>query len=96
MNGQKIRHFLTGLLSCVGSKPIIWLSKRQVSIASSTYATEFSALHTAREEAVSLRSMLRCLGCSIPSDGSYPTKIFHGNMSVVCNTQNPAPDLSKK
>ena len=93
---QKTRRSLTGLLAFVGSTPVIWMSKRQGSIASSTYAAEFSALRTATEEAMSLRYMLRCLGCNIPSDGSCPTKIFNDNLSVVLNAQNPAADLSKK
>ena len=65
-------------------------------MASSTYAAEFSALRTATEEAMSLRYMLRCLGCNIPSDKSCPTNIFNDNFSVVQNSQNPAADLSKK
>jgi len=65
---QKTRRSLTGLLAFVGSTQVVWMSKRHGSIASSTYAAEFSALRTATEEAMSLRYMLRCLGCNIPSD----------------------------
>ena len=90
------RRSLTGLLAFVGSTPVLWLSKRQGSIASSTYAAEFSALRTATEEAIGLRYMLRCLGCNVPTDGSCPTKIFGDNLSVIQNAQNPAADLSKK
>ena len=53
-------------------------------------------MRTATEEAMSLRYMLRCLGCNIPTDGSCPTKVFNDNFSVVQNCQNPAADLSKK
>jgi len=93
---KKTRRSLTGLLAFVGSTPVIWLSKRQGSIASSTYAAEFSALRTATEEAQSLRYMLRCLGCNVPADGSCPTRVFGDNLSVIQNAQNPAADLSKK
>ena len=93
---KKTRRSLTGLLAFVGSTPVTWYSKRQGSIASSTYAAEFSALRTATEEAVSLRYMLRCLGCQLPADGSCPTDIFGDNLSVILNAQNPAADLSKK
>ena len=93
---KKTRKSLTGLLAFVGSTPVLWMSKRQGSIASSTYAAEFSALRTATEEAQSLRYMLRCLGCNVPCDGSCPTKIFGDNFSVIQNSQNPAADLSKK
>ena len=40
--------------------------------------------------------MLRCLGCTLPTDGKCPTKVFGDNLSVILNTQNPAADLSKK
>jgi len=93
---KKTRRSLTGLIAFVSSTPVLWLSKRQGSIASSTYAAEFSALRTATEEAQILRYMLRCLGCNVPSDGSCPTKIFGDNLSVIQNAQNPAVDLSKK
>ena len=90
------RRSLTGWIGYVGSTPVCWGSRRQGSIASSTYAAEFSALRTATEEAQNLRYMLRCLGCNVPSDGSCPTKIFGDNLSVILNAQNPAADLSKK
>ena len=73
-----------------------WYSRRQGSIASSTYAAGFSALRTATEEAVSLRYMLRSLGCNVPLDGKYPTKVFGDNLSVIQNSSSPEADLSKK
>ena len=90
------RKSITGLLAYVGSTPVLWYAKRQGSIASSTYAAEFSALRTATEEAFSLRYMLRCLGCNLPAAGKCPTRIFGDNLSVILNAQNPACDLSKK
>ena len=75
---------------------ITWGSKRQGSIASSTYATEFSTMCTAIEEAIGLCYMILCLGCNVPTDRSYPTCIFGNNLSVILNAQNPAADLSKK
>ena len=80
----------------MGSTPVTWGSRRQGAIASSTYAVEFSALRTVTEEAISLRYMLRCLGCNVPVDGSCPTKVFSDSLSIIQNCQNPATDLSKK
>ena len=54
---QKTRRSLTGWIAFVSSTQVAWQSKRQGSIASSTYAAEFSALHTAIEEAMSLSYM---------------------------------------
>ena len=92
---KKTCRSLTGLNTFVSSTPVIWLSKCQGSIASSTYAAEFSALSMATEQAVALRHMLRCLGCNIPPD-RIPTKIFGDNFSVIQNVSNPNADLSKK
>ena len=79
------RKSLTGLIGFVGSTPVIWFSRRQGSIASSTYAAEFSALRTATEEAINMRYMLRCLGCNIGGAGAIPTRIFGDNFSVIQN-----------
>ena len=93
---KKTRRSLTGWIAFVGSTPVAWQSKRQGSVASTTYAAEFCALRTATEEAMSLRYMLRCLGCNVPADYSCATKVFCDNFSVIQNSQNPAADLSKK
>ena len=90
------RRSLSGMIGYVGSTPVVFFSKIQGYIASSTYAAELSALCTAIEEAQNLRYMLRCLECNIPADGSSPTRIFGDNLSVILNSQNPAADLSKK
>ena len=82
----KTRRSLTGVLGYVGSTLVIWKSKRQGTIASSTYAAEFSALRTATEEAMSLRYMLRCLGCRISNDGKHPSRLFGDNLGVLLIT----------
>ncbi len=48
----------TGLVVYVGSTPVMWSSKRQGSIASSSYAAKFLAGRQACEEAIALRYML--------------------------------------
>jgi hypothetical protein len=93
---RKTRRSLTGWIAFVGSTPVAWQSEWQGSVSSSTYAAEFSAMRIATEEAMSLRYMLRCLGCNIPADRSCATKVFNDNFSVIQNCQNPAADFSKK
>jgi hypothetical protein len=83
-------------MAFVGSTPVVWYSRRQGSIASSTYAAEFSALRTATEEAQNLRYMLRCLGVPIPNDGSCPTNIFNDNFAVVNQACDADAELHKK
>ena len=90
------RRSITGLLGYVGRTPVLWISRRQGAIATSTYSAEFMALRTATEEAISLRYMLQCLGVPIPNDGSSPTRIFGDNLSVIQNARNPHSCLSKK
>ena len=90
------RRSITGILGYVGRTPVLWISRRQGAIATSTYSAEFMALRTATEEAISLRYMLRCLGVPIPNDGSSPTRIFGDNLSVIQNARNPHSCLSKK
>ena len=51
---HKTRRSLTGLIVFVGSTPVYWISKRQSTVASSTYAAEFSALRTATEGAINI------------------------------------------
>ena len=84
------------ILGYVGSTPSTWMSKRHSSITSSTNAAELSALRAIKEESRILRDMMRCLGCNVPSDGSFPMRIFGDNLGVILNAQNPAADLSKK
>ena len=92
----KTRRSITGLLAFVGSTPVVWYSRRQGSIASSTYAAEFSALRSATEEAQNLRYMLRCLGIPIPNDGTCPTNIFNDNFAVVNQACDADAELHKK
>ena len=77
------RRSITGILGYVGHTPVLWISRRQGAIATSTYSAEFMALRTATEEAISLRYMLRYLGVPIPNDSSSPTGIFGDNFSVI-------------
>ena len=96
VNDKKTHCSLADMISFVGSIPVLWMSKHLGAIYSSTYTEEFSTIHTVAEEDISLRYTIHCLECDIPSEGSYPTKIFKDNDSVIINSQNPSDDLSKK
>lgn len=88
----KTRRSMTGLLVLVGSAPLLWQSKSQGCIASSTYCAEFIAMRSAVEEAISIRYMLRCLGIPVKT----PTKIFGDNWSVIQSASIPQSELKKK
>ena len=83
---------ITGLLGFVGSTPVIWSSKRQSSVQTSTFGAEFMALKKAVEEASSIRCHLRSMGVKVEK----PTPIYVDNMSVVLNASNPGSTLNKK
>ncbi|GFH62200.1 hypothetical protein CTEN210_18676 [Chaetoceros tenuissimus] len=57
----------TEILLYLNSSPIIWYSKRQATIESSTFGSEFVALHVASELIISMRYKLRMIG--VPIEG---------------------------
>ena len=82
----------TGILIFLNNSPILWYSKRQNTVESSTFASELIALRIAVEQIEALRYKLRMFG--IPIDG--PADIFCDNQSVVKATSTPESTLSKK
>jgi len=83
---------ITVVLGFVGSAPVIWSSKRQSSVQTSTFGTEFTALEKAVEEAAAIPYQLRSMGVKVEK----PTPIYIDNMSVVLNASNPGSTLNKK
>ena len=57
----------TGILFFINRAPIIWYSRSQNTVESSTFGSEFIALKTVVEMLIGLRFKLRCFG--IPIDG---------------------------
>jgi hypothetical protein len=83
----------TGIIIYVQNAPIIWFSKRQNMVESSSFGSEFVALRTAKEDMiVALRYKLRMFG--VPIDG--PANVFCDNNDVVKNTTIPESMLAKK
>jgi hypothetical protein len=58
---------------CVANCPVIWCSKLQGDIATSTMEAEYSALSMAMREVLSLRELLIALSPSITVNGKHPT-----------------------
>ena len=82
----------TGILIFIQNAPIIWYSKRQNTVESSTFGSEFVALRIAKEQIVALRYKLRMFG--VPLEG--PARVFCDNQGVVNNTSLPESVLTKK
>ena len=86
------RRSITGILTYVGLTPVNSVSRRQTTIASSTYEAEFMAMRTATQEEKVIRNVLRSFG--IPLDG--PTLLFGDNLGVVQQASFVDADLTKK
>jgi hypothetical protein len=86
------RRSQTGILLFINRAPIIWYSKRQNTVETSTFGSEFVALRIAVELIESLRYKLRMFG--IPIDG--PTNVYCDNEAVTKNTIYPESTLKKK
>ena len=76
----------------VNNSPIIWYSKCQNTVESSSFGSEFIALRIATEMIEGLRYKLRMFGVTI--DG--PADVFCDNQSVVTNVSIPSSVLNKK
>ena len=86
------RRSRTGILIYVNKAPVCWYSKKQGTVETSTFGSEFTALKVCTEMLRGLRYKLRMMG--IPLDG--PAHVRVDNMSVVNNTTKPESRLQKK
>ena len=82
----------TGIIILVNRAPIIWYSKRQNTVETSTFGSEFIAMRIATELVEGLRYKLRMFG--VPLDG--PANVFGDNQSVINNASMPESPLKKK
>lgn len=86
------RRSTTGIIFFINGAPISWYSKRQNTIESSVFGSEFVALKIAIEMNEALRYKLRMMGIPILE----PTNCFCDNKSVVTNATIPQSTLQKK
>jgi hypothetical protein len=82
----------TGVLIFVNRAPIIWFSKKQNTVETSTFGSEFIAMKISVELIEALRYKLRMFGIRIEK----PASVFCDNNSVVQNVTVPESTLSKK
>ena len=81
-----------GQLVMVNQTPIHWSSKRQGSVETATYATEFIAGRVCVDEVIQTRFELRMLGA--PLDG--PAWVFGDNQSMINSSMLPEGRLTKR
>ena len=82
----------TGIIIFLQNAPILWYSKRQNTVESATFGSEFVALRVCKDLIVSMRYKLRMFG--VPIDG--PANVFCDNRGVVKNASVPESTLQKK
>ena len=78
---------LTGCLHPVNKTPVDWYSKKQATVETATYGSEFVAAKTATEQIMDIRQTLRYLEVSF---------LFGDNRSVVTNATLPHSTLTKR
>ena len=81
----------TGCLHFVNKTPVDWYSKKQATVETATYGSEFVAAKTATEQIMDIRQTLRYLGASIGSKSF----LFGDNRSVVTSATLPHSTLTK-
>ena len=86
------RRSRTGFFVYLNSSLVHWSSKKQTSVESSSFGSEFIAMKQCCECLRGLRHKLRMMG--IPCEG--PAYIYGDNQSVLANTTIPDSTLKKK
>jgi hypothetical protein len=83
----------TGILHLVNQTPVAWFSKRQKTVETATYGSEFVAAKIATEQIMDLRYTLRMMG--VPLDGK--AYMFGDNpQSVITSGTIPHSSLNKR
>ena len=82
----------TGILHLINQTPVDWFSKKQATVETATYGSEFVAARTATEQVIDLRYTLRSMGVPIEA---Y-TWLLGDNKSVVTSSTIPQSTLSKR
>ena len=83
---------VTGILTFLNKTPIDWFSKKQSTVETATYSSEFVAARIAIERLMDLRLTLRYLGVPIRERDF----MFGDNKSVVDSSNIPHGKLSKR
>jgi len=89
---RETRRSHTGVIIMVNRAPILWFSKRQSTVETSTFGSEIIAMRIAIEMVGGLRYKLRMMG--VPIAG--PCDVSCDNNSVVQNTTRPESPIKKK
>ena len=87
------RRSRTGIIIFVNRAPIMWFSKKQNTVETSTFGSEFIAIKQAFEMVKSLKYKLRMFGIPLIEN---ETKVLGDNKAVILNASVPESTLRKK
>lgn len=82
----------SGFIIFTNYSPIVWFSKKQNSVESSTFGSEFNALRICTEHISALRYKLKMFGVKILG----PAGVRCDNEAVTTNARDPTSQLNKK
>lgn len=88
MTGRSV----TGIIHLINQTPFDWYSKKQSTVETATYGSEFVAARIATDQIIEHRTMLRYLGVPI----TEKTYMFGDNKSVVDSSSIPQSKLHKR
>ena len=83
---------VTGILHLINGTPFDWYTKKQSTVETATYGSEFTVARIAIDQIIEHRTMLRYLG--VPVIGK--TYMFGDNKSVVDSSSFPQSKLHKR
>jgi hypothetical protein len=92
MHGRAMGRLVTGILHLVNKLPIEWYFKKQATVETATYGSEFVAARVCVEQIVGLRNALRFFGLPV-REKSY---MFGDNKSVVDSSMQLDAKLHKR
>ena len=87
-NGKAV----TSIIHFINQTPVDWTARKQPTVKSATYGSEFAAARTAIQQITAVRTYLRYLG--IPVKGE--TWLFGDNESVVTSSSMPPTHNSRR
>ena len=83
---------VTGVLHLCNQTLIDWYSKRQATVETATFGSEFTAARIAVDQIIDLRTTLRYLGVPV----NTKSFMFGDNQAVVTNSSIPHSSLNKR
>jgi hypothetical protein len=83
---------VTGVLNFVNQTPVHWFTKKQPTVETATYGSEFIAAKLAVEQIMAMRITLRYLGVEVHG----ATRLFGDNGSVVTSSSIPDSPIRKE